>query len=213
MHAWVKSTEARGFALLKLHGTIVQVEDSNYSLGHTDVLQKSSPGWVSLLCKLGPAVSNPWIVFPWELFDEKGTFINAKTFPEIGNGSDDIAFHAFETTWRRAKIEVEAATKVSFIGISMHEYMEFGLKHLFEGKHGMFEVVMADPSNGPFTDTPGGGPAHRLATPAYRLRQLLLKVCPNMATLPNGRRKSGYDNRIPVRCIPTFADFIRTEMN
>jgi len=81
----------------------------------------------------------PPIVFPWELFDgDSGRFISEDGFIFVKEAKDSAAkekasllFRHFVSIWENAKRAVSRADKISFIGLSMHEYLEDGLKYLF----------------------------------------------------------------------------------
>src|ERR1019366_3940180 len=61
-------------------------------------------------------------------------------------------FTLFVSIWERARKEVEAADKISFVGLSMHEYLKLGLRYLFQDKQGPVEVVVANPLNERFRE-------------------------------------------------------------
>jgi hypothetical protein len=54
-------------------------------------------------------------------------------------------FPFFRLLWERARKEVLAADKISFVGMSLSPYLESGLKFLFSGKRGDVQLVVANP--------------------------------------------------------------------
>src|SRR5205807_3143353 len=80
---------------------------------------------------------------PWEIMTKDGQFCAKDTFPIKDK---PWAFELFQQIWRRAQYALNTATKVSFVGISMHPFMKLGLEHLFRTKEGECEVVVANNS-------------------------------------------------------------------
>ena len=77
-------------------------------------------------------------MFPWELFD-KGDFVSEEAFRPFNEAQDDITrekarrlFQQLKSIWENAREAVLGADKISFIGLSMHEYLETGFKFLFD---------------------------------------------------------------------------------
>src|SRR5207249_3649404 len=116
----------------------------------------------------------PPIIFPWELFDNAGNIISENDFVFVKEARDATEkkagqglFNLYRNIWQLAKTEVESATKISFIGLSLHRYMEDGLKYLFQKKPaGIVQVVVANP-----TDT---------ENLCRRLGRMLRRVAPEM---------------------------------
>ncbi len=213
VNTWAQNaTDGRGFVLLKLHGSITNAQATDVTLGYKDVIQDDPSTRISRLTSVGLGKFKPPLLFPWELFDAKGGFIDAKSIPA---DVPSFYYEAFQATWRRAQAEVSTAQKISFVGLSMHEYLEQGLRFLFRLRHGHIDVVMADPANAPFaTTTEDPGPAKRPGTPAHRLRTTLKRVAPGLQNAPaNGLRHRYDDGSLHIRCLPNFSDFIRLEMD
>jgi hypothetical protein len=124
----------------------------------------------------------PPVVFPWELFSSSGEFISEDEFIFVkGNESNPHKeqegrqlFNNLKSMWENAKLIVEQADKISFVGLSMHEYLESGLRYLFqefgkskdpkvrswiaegtmdEAKPKEVQVVVANPENEHFKNT------------------------------------------------------------
>jgi hypothetical protein len=188
----------------------------------------------------------PPVVFPWELFDSNsGKFISEEDFIFV-KGKDEISrrdgkqlFEHFKIMWKNAKLSVERANKISFVGLSMHEYLEGGLRYLFqdfgkskdpkvrswiadgtmdEAKPRCVEVVVANPENDQFRNS-----ENRLhpASLCGRVADLLKKVAPNLTYI---RSSSENDGMFRATEIPdktdgpditprsSFAEFIGREM-
>jgi len=63
----------------------------------------------------------PPVVFPWELFDqESGDFISENDFIFVKgkNQEGKKLFNHFKIMWENAKLSVECADKISFVGLS-----------------------------------------------------------------------------------------------
>jgi hypothetical protein len=208
--AWVKSeSPPRGFALLKLHGSMCHPDVSNGQFGYEHVFMRESRSRVNDLLRTHKRYS-PQILFPWELFDSNVHFLNSKTFPNMGSETS-LALRAFEKTWLRAQYEVATASKLSFVGLSAHEYLADGFRFLFENRRkGLVDLVMADPGNEPIERTAEIDllPVERQTTPAYRLSRMLSEVAPCLQTGSTvGKTK------LHIRCVSNFAEFIRREMD
>jgi hypothetical protein len=189
----------------------------------------------------------PPVVFPWELFDsESGRFISEDDFI-FARGKDEISkqdgkklFNHFKIMWENAKLSVEQADKISFVGLSMHEYLEGGLRFLFqdfgktkdpkvcnwikdgtmdEAKPKRVEVVVANPENDQFRNS-----ENRLhpASLCGRVADVLKKVAPNLAYVRSSSENDGVfrskdtpdkteDPDITPRF--TFREFIEREMD
>jgi hypothetical protein len=148
----------------------------------------------------------PPVVFPWEFFSSSGEFISEDEFIFVkGNESNPHKeqegrrlFNDLKSMWEKAKQIVEQADKISFVGLSMHEYLESGLRYLFqdfgkskdpkvrswiaegtmdEAKPKEVQVVVANPDNEHFKiDKSGLHPA----SPCGKVADLLGKVAKNM---------------------------------
>ncbi len=154
----------------------------------------------------------PPVVFPWELFDpESGNFISEDDFVFIKgkNQEGKKLFNHFKIMWENAKLSVERADKISFVGLSMHDYLEGGLRYLFqdfgkskkprdqglikvgiveEEKPKRVEVVVANPDNNQFKNA-----ENRLHPSSLcgKVADLLKKVAPNLAYVRSSSEDDG----------------------
>lgn len=117
----------------------------------------------------------------------------------------------FRGIWERAKREVQAADKISFVGLSMHSFLIDGLKFLFEGKKNRVEICLANPENSTFVS--GRSETHWNSlpnSPAYKLADVLRNVAPSMGWSGYSSHKKKDDGDITL--VKDFSEFIRTQM-
>lgn len=121
------------------------------------------------------------IVFPWEIINDDGTFIEENIFRSKGNLPD---LHKILTAaWTRARAEVQAAKKISFVGLSMHEYLNWGFKFLFHGKKGKIQLAVTDKDSAQRgRDLPPN--MYDPLSPTARISKLRDTVCPEMQWNP-----------------------------
>ncbi len=137
------------FCILKLHGTIGIRTPSipcNKMLTFDDLVRPFEPGRsVEILSKTIKGGLTP-VVFPWELMDENGSIRPESNcawncdIPGVGPLRDVMS-----KIWKRAAREIEMASSISFVGLSMHHYLEPGFKHLFRNKRGKIKLTIANP--------------------------------------------------------------------
>jgi hypothetical protein len=193
-----------GFCVLKLHGSICLVLDEVASF---DTLfgQEGPTRAKSLMEGKARTVPAP-LVFPWELMNEKG-FVDVKSFP---HGYNRDLYPLFTGIWERAKREVQAAEKISFVGLSMHAFLTDGLKYLFDGKEGTCEFVVANPDNKEFDPQKPETHWQRFPhTSASAVAQLLKSVAPKVKHVG---RIGGRPHDGDLTLVNDFAEFIRTQM-
>jgi hypothetical protein len=225
------------FCLLKLHGMIAWPNTSTTGvlaktrdLGFDDVFEPRIRKRIDTL--LSPLYVNsvPPIVFPWEIMDENGTFIEEDKFllvdEPLGEGrhgdrtlKDPNLYSIFKETWIRARKEVKGASKISFVGLSFHEYLDHGFRFLFKDKNGTVELVVTDSEN---SNVSGQYfMQHDLAPtcPSARALGLLREHCKGLrcnpkawVNSPGGGSTPPGDNSTSVKIRSDFADFIATEM-
>lgn len=189
----------------------------------------------------------PPVVFPWELFDsQSGEFISEDDFifvkekDEISGRDGKKLFNHFKLMWEQAKLSVEQADKISFVGLSMHDYLENGLRYLFQDfgmskdpnerlriaqgnidapKPKCVEVVVANLENEQFRNA-----EHRLhpASLCGKVADLLKRVAPNLKHIRSSSENDGIfraagkpDDPIEPDITPRFSfkEFIEREMD
>jgi hypothetical protein len=203
---WVpKGTNRPGFCVLKLHGSICQVTDevSGFdTLFHQDAQTRAK----ALFDGKASTVPAP-ILFPWEIMTGNG-FIDESQFSQQHNRQ---LYSLFRGIWNRAQMEIEVADKISFVGLSMHQFLNDGLKFLFGGKEGKAEIVVANPDNRGFEEP--RSPSYWERQPhcsAYAMNELLGNVAAKMIKFgkPPGRAISPKH----ITVVPDFGTFVKTQM-
>lgn len=199
--------EMEGFCLLKLHGTIALPTRENRPYSSQDLFTTQD----AVLDKVFSPLAPPAIAFPWELFDDKlrmrtDCFEHQPAFNEH-----------FRGTWERAKREVASASKISFVGISMHHYLEHGLKFLFRDIKDEVQLVVAntDSTESGFLKVP------KVWTSAAKIVSTIKRIAPALplvtyyteeASLKPSKFAGGiHSSALTVRA--SFEEFIQKEMN
>jgi hypothetical protein len=161
--------DARGFCLLKLHGTlalptgkpqdVITWNDLHGDTYHGRAVRLSNSSYY-VPC-----------IFPWEIIRD-GEFIPQKELclPYQPEGCPADVYTVFRDTWERARREVTKAAKISFVGLSMHPYLSEGLKFLFGDRHYAPDTLLcASPGNQGY-EKPRDA-QHDPLTPAGRVRR------------------------------------------
>ncbi len=216
------------FRHFKLHGSIVYANEEE----HNRLFRAKLPERINVIDCVRWETSVPPIVFPWELFDKNGAFIEAEEFIFVKVGKRTTfqpdylraktLHNVYKSIWQGAQEAVQKAEKISFVGMSMHEYLEDGLEFLFHGKKGKVEVVVANTANEnrDFRDKESVAIFH-IGSPRDRVRSVLEKVAPEMELCassfdvgidgrPIDHNAAGFKSAITAR--NSFQDFIEKEM-
>ena len=174
--------------------------------------------------------------FPWELLNDKDEFVTEDKFAGLESQHPGIIF--FQQTgrtlyelckaiWQRAQREIAEAEKISFVGLSMHEFLKPGLRYLFAErvrKHNAqktithnfdytLEIVLACPDvwlPGEIFRTQA-----RPNSPVAKLAEMLCGANPNMAGKIKGQimsRDSGKKAVGGIICYDNFKSFIEAEL-
>jgi hypothetical protein len=102
------------------------------------------------------------------------------------------------------------ATEISFVGMSMHEYLLDGLRYLFDGKQGAVEVVVANPDNKPFVQNDRSSHwTEHSNSPAFAVSRMLNSVAPQMKKVGTVR---GLPTQDDITLVKDFAEFVKTQM-
>lgn len=228
--------DGTGFCLLKLHGMIAWPRKTqrggviSTDLDYLEIFGGTPGERIHALLSQHKERSMPPIVFPWEIMDGNGGFIDEKDFllpDEADDGyrsggrtvADPSLYSMFKETWIRARKEVQGASRVSFVGLSMHEYLVQGLKYLFDGKTGTTWLVATDPDE----STVSGQFRYRSSLPGNRapakFLDFLERTCPNLVCNPgatmllDGGRSVSSPSASSIKLRIDFEDFIAKEMN
>jgi hypothetical protein len=202
-HGWLG--DQNSFCVLQLHGSIASPVDSvaDYEQLFTASVEHRA---MSLFMDNAAQIIPP-VVFPWEVITSNG-FVEKDTFPFRNH---PVLKNLFRGIWERAQRDVQAAKKISFVGLSMHEYLFDGLKYLFKDKSGQAEVVIANPDNTGFAPIGSGPDWSRISySPGRVVSDLLSDVAKNMVRMGvrDGRPPGSGD----VTLIRDFDSFIKTQM-
>jgi hypothetical protein len=185
-----KLAEPGAFCLLKLHGTcaLPSCHERDDPCPTHDELFNPDPVMrfhtVSSI-RFADVGFSP-IFFPWEIISSGGRFVPEEKFRRASHrqsGSDKELFPLFKAIWQRARKEVQGAAKLSFVGLSMHDFMKPGFCLLLNGKLGHAGLVVAD---------------IKPQKPAERLDRWLQGFCPDL--------------QWTMRVRPSFAEFIQEKM-
>lgn len=202
---WVgDETSPSYFSVLQLHGSICIVGDKER--GFESLFLQDYRKRAEHLFVMDPRVPLPPVLFPWELMTSKG-FVDQNKFV-----FRDV-YPLFRGIWERARREVQGADRISFVGLSMHPFLEDGLAYLFNGKKSLeTEVIIANPDNPVLVR--GNSDSHWLRRPycsAYALHEMLGRVAPDMKrvrVLQGGSNYSAGEFTI----VNNFESFIRTQL-
>jgi hypothetical protein len=200
--------------LLQLHGMIAwpKRSDAERGVAFDDIFY---PRLKERITKLHSGTPPP-IVFPWEIIDEKGKFRAKSAFclqescdengrrPGDYEGQHDL-HDLFVAIWTRARSEILAATKISFVGLSMHDFLEPAFRFLFQGKKTNARIVFANKELERFrsVDEAYGNPR----SPVCKVRRLLKRIW------PGGGAEINADGMMNVCRRETLAEFIEFAMD
>ncbi len=194
------------FCVLKLHGSICF--GVNEAVDYQTLFLKHPPERARTLFDSPVDGSAPPILFPWEIMTDKG-FVKEEAFAAAHSRP---LYQLFRRIWERARREIGLADKVSFVGLSMHQFLFQGLKYLFEGKGGDVEVVVANPDNSAFI--PGRPDTYWAKQPhssAFAVGEALNRAAPGMRRvgIPSGQTTHSAGD---ITIVKNFAEFVRTQM-
>jgi hypothetical protein len=213
--------------VLQLHGSIAwpRVSPAEGAIWYHHLFGTSVGDRMNKLCLEASSQTRPPIVFPWEVLDDEGKFLpeEASCLSEVAQGeetgySGSTSLHQlFISIWKRARKEINRATKISFVGLSMHEFLNPAFKFLFTERKDDAIIVCANKEHEKFQNE-GLGRLSKIMdsplSPTCKLRRLLTQVCPAIKgkhTTVNGTPWPGQPPTIQVR--ETFRDFIESEMD
>jgi hypothetical protein len=228
------------FCLLKLHGGIawpVIVQNSGVREREAycffgDLFSTTPIERIRTLTNPEVGHSDSPIVFPWEIMDGAGQFIEQPQFPSLetqarfslaagGYNGATTLFELFKSIWTRARAEVLAANKISIVGLSLHEYMKPAFQFLFRDKIGNVELVVADTCLKKFKDYEDSAAHFDPLSPVARIDQWLREICPTLHW-----NEDEFDHkhhmvspaplaavRKPIRIRKSFEEFILNEVD
>ncbi len=136
-------------------------------------------------------MKTPPVVFPWELF-ESGRFIAENDFVDTfvrGEKKEALKLYAlYKAIWTGAQEKISRANKISFVGLSMHEYLKDGLAFLFQKPPAAAYIVAANPENERYRNEKS-----RLhpASLCGKVAAMLGEIAPNMKLLRSPSEDDG----------------------
>jgi hypothetical protein len=234
--------KGKGFCFLKLHGTSVLPGFDSVSGRITDrdplTFYEAFERCELLVSKLFEHAnmgshSRPPILFPWELFKNNGEFVSRDEF-RANEGSlaqsdtrleDSGSYYdVFKAIWGRAQKEIVDAETISFVGLSMHDFLKSGLRYLFAERVRKFEATVtndfdfglkinfANPGAWRQGDSFSSEPPPN--SPVAKLVRILSEVNPKMALKPGqiNTRNTGGNAVGRVMCHDSFKSFIESEL-
>jgi len=213
-----------GFVLLKLHGTVAYPTPTiSGRINHQHFFETKSFSGVRLAGHLIHALRVSHSIptfFPWEILNEEGSL---KPEPKDAQGEEKMLKNLCIRTWIRAQKEVQQATKVSFVGLSMHPYLSPGFTFLFKNKTNPIEVVVANEAHKDFRALYEVSEVHS-ATPAGKVFGILKSVLEHNLSIKRrgavhtdiskiySHRSTGDGADAIVRRRQSFQDFILHEL-
>lgn len=212
--------------VLQLHGTIAwpRKVEGEHLCSYGDLFGTSIKDRIEQLCFSPCADTLPPVLFPWEVFDQNG-FVNEETFclkeqPDSrglrqGAYPGNVNLHQlFLSIWKRAHREITNATKISFVGLSMHDFLNPALRFLFANRRENAAIVCATMDHIQFRSADDVEAHINPRSPTFKVRRLLREVCPAVTGVPNrGDKQIWLDQGATVRVRETFRDFIENELD
>lgn len=131
---WLTDSEDY-FNFIKLHGSIGYPSHDSYSF--SNMFSSDTSKRLSLVGNQY-FKSIPPVVFPWEIFTRPGQFVKESEFlsqrkaqgDESADSNINNLFQTFKQTWEKGMQMIVRAKRVTFIGLSMHPFLEPGLSYL-----------------------------------------------------------------------------------
>ena len=212
------------FNYFKLHGSIAFARDSKF--GYESLFLRSAKERLQMFRRDNKPenLPTPPIVFPWELFGAGG-FIDESEFIFTRTASAarekevaSMLYQAYKKTWTSAREQISRAEKISFVGLSMHPYLDEGFGFLFQNPPKAASIVVANPINEHYRNEKSRLHAASLCN---KVVSLLGKVAPNMKLMRSQSEDDGgfdmesfgktYEPDVTPRY--SFKEFIEREMD
>lgn len=235
----VEWTHTPGFCHLKLHGTCVlpalkPIERLTWPPQPGDAVNLTTDHMFRFdtlprfLCLSDPkfASQDPPVLLPWEIISSEGKLLEQAEFDQVvgPDWQHRFFYPLFRSLWERARSDVQAADKISFVGLSAGPFMEPELRFLFHGKRDIIEAVVANPEAARYRNR--ANPFHS-TTFCGRLLDVMYRICPGMccnrSSSDDGSARPETTFREGVGTITSrqaseitvrndFADFIQNEL-
>jgi hypothetical protein len=154
----------------------------------------------------------PPIAFPWEVIDDDGQFRPKGDFTlsrdcdsHSGYTGPIDLYGLFTAIWNRAQKEITMATQISFVGLSLHYFMNPAFKFLFRNKTNDARIVIVNKDIEKFKTEDAVLKSPQ--SPVFKLRQLLKSVW-------NQKSRASHTNVVPgVETRLTFEEFIQFDIS
>lgn len=195
------------FRLIKLHGSVEVVDDHRTSAFVMEpnvrvdrVLSLATPN------RIASSTYDPPIFFPWEIHN-----FGKSSSPEP---SENPISALISAALKTAQKDIEFASKISFIGLSMNPLLDDTFTKLFSGVAPQLAPGIVVTANG---STDGAQTAENLPPthPAHRVDRLIRRATiaeEPSSKIPPYRIVDQSPSLGEMRIVPTFADFILEEM-
>jgi len=219
--------DGTSLCVLLLHGSIAwpRKRVGENVIAYDDLFGSSAQERLEKLCFSQAAASQPPLIFPWEILDDKRSFLSELDFclreqmgifqHRQGGYDGHITLHQlFMAIWKRARKEINRATKISFVGLSMHDFLDPAFEFLFAERKANAAIVCVNRDHRNFRSQDDVEAHTSARSPTFKLRRLLKRICPAITGVPNrGERQVWLDGGATVRVRETFEEFIQNEMD
>ena len=207
-----------GLAVLKLHGSMVYPErgrNANGSLFKGNLDARKDAVRSTYMAHAPP------ILFPWEVFEPDGEFARDKSKFAVQQTPDFTTraqvYEVFRAVWNKAAELVASASKISFVGLSMHNYLEPGFRFLFNMRNeNSFSLVVANRDNKRFARA---DKFVHPSSPCGKVGALLTKILgKDVKFRPSESENAGmldvadFEGKEGITQRDDFADFIEHEL-
>ncbi|HEY4414909.1 MAG TPA: hypothetical protein VGO57_04375 [Verrucomicrobiae bacterium] len=212
------ATQTANFNYFKLHGSITYGSRSHH---HLKFENDAKYRLVEFAKEGFKEMATPPIIFPWELFN-RGRFISNEDFTDNYVRSEKKRaaqlYLLYKEIWTAAQEKIERANKISFVGLSMHDYLKDGLAFLFQKPPTAVSVVVANPENEYHRSEKSRlHPASLCGKVVTMLNQIApdMKICRSQSEHDGNFSMEGFDGPYVPDITPrySFKEFIQREMD
>lgn len=223
--------DGNGLCVLQLHGSIAWPRKFNDegAVWYEDLFATSAQKRIEQLINPATDATVPPVLFPWEVIQSDGQFLPEAEFcineredkkgrRQGGYTGNCSLYQLFVSIWKRARKEITTATKISFIGLSMHDFLNPAFQFLFSDKRDNAALVVANKEHEQFRKVEGpplSVEAHlNPRSRTFKVRRLLKQICPSIKGMPNRESEVLWsDGCATVKIRETFHEFIQYEMD
>lgn len=200
-----------GFCHLKLHGTLAYPHPAGQS--NAEIVWNDL--FIGTYAHRVKRLSNPNFhvpcIFPWEML-KADQFLDASEFcikvARVGCGKHSHT--VFRDTWERARSEVMDADRISFVGLSMHQYLEDGLRYLFFGRRFPPRLVYSVSHGNKNVHPKSGRAVDMHLTPAWKTAKFFRDNFKHWRI--SDRNARHWEGDIKIQARESFHDFIEKDL-